>query len=1357
MPVHTDRAGGVNYWPKELCVLSVALAVAMASPVAAQTCPTPAVATAGGECTIPTGTVVVVAANATGASAQSTGYIIADSIIENLGGANAVGAYAQSGGRISFNASTVRTVSTAAAASGQIGLRANGAGSAITSSGAVITMTPTGTSTPANLRGVSAEAGGQISLDNAQIQVTGGSNALNNHAVVATGAGSVIELTSGSISSSSRGAFGAAALDGGLITLNGTTISTAGAQNTTTQDGSHAILARGAGSRVTGQGAVVTTTGTLANLVRVDAGTVSLSDTLLSHVGAGNVLNPAAGVRVTSGGTLTLDGTSAITTSALYSPGLLIADAGSSARIEDATITVGGARSIGVSVLAGATAALVDTQVLMSPSGAAGPWAPAVLADGLAANVTLQGGSVSTESATAYGVRALAGSTIAVDGTTISTLGVDAAALTAGSASITANNVTIVTRGNDNAMGALADMAGTVTLTGGSITTYGNQVRQSSFAHALGARNPGGLLLASGTAARTYGTYAMGVWADDGGTATVDAVTVSTEGSGASGILAITEQLGAQFPAQVTYTGGSVETFGDLAHGANAQARNDLATELAAITLTGTPVTTHGIGAVGLRAVLVDYGSAPSGRGQARVIAESLTVSTEGAGAHGALARDMPTQVQMNNVALRTGGAAAHGAVALIGGQLTGASTTVAPTGSDAMALFLVGTPTSVSQADFTGSTLTNASGPTVGVAGNGSIRLTDTSASGATEWLRVGDLTNFPLLATSEPGVRGPADFPDDDGNLPTEPPPLPPGAPIPTLPGAADITATRSTLVGSASTAAGSVSNLLLEESLWRMTGSSNLTTLVNDPSRIEFTPPSGDPTLAASYKTLTVSGYSGDGTLAMNTWLAGDGAPSDQLVVFNGSSSGPGMIEVSNTGGLGELTLADGIRVVQSLNSTTMADNFALAAPVVAGPYEYFLYRGGGPAASGNDVENSWYLRSVIDCAAAGAPSPPCPAPPTPPVPPNPPVPPTPPPPPDPDPDPPNPPAPPTPAFRQEVSLIAAAPAMAQVYGRTLIDTLHERVGDEQLLHQRTDLDPDRSGFNGAWIRYVGHDGEHDGGRHGIYGNRGPDYDYRFDALQIGVDLYRHVDTDDGSREHAGFYLAYGKGKGEVRHNLLDYQFHAGTDRFKAGSVGGYWTGFNDKGAYLDAVGQYTWYDLRIQSPRMQDSFVDAYGLALSLEAGWPFILNDGDGRTIEDGRWRLEPQAQVIWQQIDVDDLDVGNAQVRFSDGDSLVGRIGARLSRNGQRESRQGQLRADNAWLRANIWREFRGEPRAEFATSSGYVPFAVDMGGSWAEVGVGGTWQVSETGYLFADVDYSWSFSGNETAWNGKLGLRWAW
>ncbi|WP_244480348.1 hypothetical protein [Rhizobium sp. Root1220] len=68
--------------------------------------------------------------------------------------------------------------------------------------------------------------------------------------------------------------------------------------------------------------------------------------------------------------------------------------------------------------------------------------------------------------------------------------------------------------------------------------------------------------------------------------------------------------------------------------------------------------------------------------------------------------------------------------------------------------------------------------------------------------------------------------------------------------------------------------------------MTGSSNLTNLVNDPSLIQYTPPTGDPTLLSSYKTLTVVDYIGEGgAIGLNTYLGADGSPSDRLIVDGG----------------------------------------------------------------------------------------------------------------------------------------------------------------------------------------------------------------------------------------------------------------------------------------------------------------------------------------------------------------------------------------------------------------------------------------------------------------------------------------
>lgn len=323
------------------------------------------------------------------------------------------------------------------------------------------------------------------------------------------------------------------------------------------------------------------------------------------------------------------------------------------------------------------------------------------------------------------------------------------------------------------------------------------------------------------------------------------------------------------------------------------------------------------------------------------------------------------------------------------------------------------------------------------------------------------------------------------------------------------------------------------------------------------------------------------------------------------------------------------------------------------------------------------------------------------------------------------------------------------MAAIYGRAIVGTLHERVGDEQLLGQRDDLGT--GGVNGAWVRALHHDGERDGGNRGIYGSRGPGFDYTFDALQIGLDLYR-THGEDGSHRHAGAYLAYGKARGRVRHHLVDVDFHAGEDDFNARTIGAYWTGFNTRGAYVDAVAQYTAYDLRARSTRLPDIFTNGDGVLVSVEGGWPWAIG---AASQDSGGWRIEPQAQVIWQKVDIDDLVDLAARVRYSDGDSTVGRLGLRLSRTGR--GAFGTAPSASGWVRINAWHQFSGSPTTEFSSASSYVPFTADLGDSWAELGVGGTWQVSRSGYLFAGLDYTWSFDGDKTAWNGNLGMRWHW
>lgn len=326
----------------------------------------------------------------------------------------------------------------------------------------------------------------------------------------------------------------------------------------------------------------------------------------------------------------------------------------------------------------------------------------------------------------------------------------------------------------------------------------------------------------------------------------------------------------------------------------------------------------------------------------------------------------------------------------------------------------------------------------------------------------------------------------------------------------------------------------------------------------------------------------------------------------------------------------------------------------------------------------------------------------------------------------PEPPAPPSPPGPAhYRQEVSLYAAIEPMAAIYGR----------------------------------------GHRDGDPLGIYGlGAGPEFEYRFGALQTGMDVYRK-ERDNGVIDHAGLYVAFGHGEVDVTHNLLDLKIKGGTDSFDALTLGGYWTRFGDKDWYLDGVVQGTFYDVTTQSRRgllteFPDQDISGFGLAASLEGGYPFDLGDG---------WQIEPQAQLIYQAIDFDDFHDGAAEVRFGGLDSLTGRIGARLARTWAVEEEQASepdassgaaskpARLATVWGRVNLWHEFEGSSTTEFSSATGFIPFSAELEETWVELGLGGSLQLNPTTTLYGNVNYETTFDGDSYGFDGKIGVRMNW
>lgn len=1286
-----------------------------------QVCPAGPVAVNGTACTETAGTIITLASPTQNAiyALNTGGQITADNVTVQLGAVlNASGLRAESGGIISFNNGVLATTGTGANAVGQKGLYSLGTGSQITATGASITVGPASGNSGSNI-GVLADAG-IVSLTSSSVTTRGAGAAGGNIGLQAINAGN-IQFAGGSVTTTSVNSAGVLAQAGGQIGLSGgTVVRTSGQTVLNAPFGSHGLHSTGAGSSIEGNGIQIITSGLRSHGALAEAGgSILLTSSSVTTSGAGATdLGPAAALKVSAGSTLTFQGVGgSVTTNASRNNGVDARGVGAIAHVSDATMTVSGTRSRVIAVFDGAVVDVARSNLTADGLGFFG-----AEVSGSGSRLDLSDTAVTTTNATAPGVITLLGSSAGITGGSITTGGVNASGLAASNSTITATGLTIRTTGNENSMGVVADLGGNVTLADGSVTTSGNAgtgSRVGSYPHALAARNPGGVLTSTGTALLTTGTRAMGGVADDGGSLLLSGNGIVTQGDGSLGLYATVEQAGSQFVASVNGTSLNVETFGALAHGATANQHFLIAP--AAVTLVDATITTHGDGANGLRALSAGT-----------VIASGSHVATEGTLAHGALAQSNPSSVTLNNTVLLPVGPQSHGAVAETGGRIAGDHATLNPTGALGSALFAVGDPTGVSTASFVDSTLTNVSGATIGIAGPADVSLTRSTVSGSGLWLHVGTTANFPLLAGPEPPLSLPFfDIEDPAGALlPRSFPPI--AAPVQT-PGLGNIEVSGSTLTGAAITEPGSISNVTLrDDSLWNLTGDSNLTNLVNDPSRILFSAP-----VNGAFKTLTVVNYVGEGqsVLGLNTVVEGDGAPSDKLVIDGGTASGQSRLAITNAGGRGALTIANGILVVDTMNGgTTASSAFVLDGSVVAGPYEYSLVRGSRDASNAQ----AWYLRSTIDCAAT--PVPPCP---TPPVPPDP-TPPTPPGPPEPPgPTPPAPPGPaPIPNYRVEVSLYTALPALALRYGWATLGNLHERVGEEEQLRDRADL-RQKNTLNGMWARIIGESGDVDGDRRGIYGD-GPHYDYDIRAAQVGLDVYAE-EHDNAQRDHAGLYVGHGRITSDVTH------FNgrkAGHDEVKGTSLGLYWSHFWEEGQYLDAVWQGTWAKATAHSTGRFDLERSGFGWAASLEGGYPF----------HDDTQIFEPQAQIIYQTLGNDDGDDGAALIRYRDVDSLAARLGLRWANTWTLEpTSEGIRRLFTGWLRLNLWREFKGRPITEFSSADGYVPFKGSMRGSWWQLNGGMSWQLTDATSLYANLGYQRGFGRSFDAWDGKLGLRWNW
>ena len=488
---------------------------------------------------------------------------------------------------------------------------------------------------------------------------------------------------------------------------------------------------------------------------------------------------------------------------------------------------------------------------------------------------------------------------------------------------------------------------------------------------------------------------------------------------------------------------------------------------------------------------------------------------------------------------------------------------------------------------------------------------------------------------------------------------------------------------------------------------------------------------PTCAGNVLTVTGNYQGNGGVVSIGTILGDDSSPTDKLVI-EGNSSGTSIVKVNNEvdpltkkQGAGALT-REGIEIItiggSSDGTFTLAGNYVTkdgAQAVTAGAYAYRLLKGN---ASGTDSKD-WYLRSElkpVDPDDEGGETPVTP------------------------------------------ELQTGAP-IYETYAQSLLGmngvaTLQQRVGNRvwaangnRMIAEGADaIQPvapaEEAGQmvegNGVWGRVEGTHSHIEP----KFSTTDTDYNQNVFKLQAGIDG-KLSESETGSLI-GGVFVHYVHGKTKTSStNYADGEIVSDGYGF-----GGSLTFYGDRGIYVDAQAQATWYssDLTtsaLGAPVLKDGN-DGFGYALSLEAGQRFAVNEA---------WSLTPQAQLVYSRVDFDSFTDGfGSSVGLDKGDSLQGRLGLTLDHENSWQNAKGTTDRSHVYGIVNLYSEFLDGTRVDLAG----VSLASNKDRTWGGIGAGGSYNWDNDKYsIYGEglINTSLNNFGESYSLKGNVGFRVRW
>lgn len=322
--------------------------------------------------------------------------------------------------------------------------------------------------------------------------------------------------------------------------------------------------------------------------------------------------------------------------------------------------------------------------------------------------------------------------------------------------------------------------------------------------------------------------------------------------------------------------------------------------------------------------------------------------------------------------------------------------------------------------------------------------------------------------------------------------------------------------------------------------------------------------------------------------------------------------------------------------------------------------------------------------------------------------------------------------------------------------ILRTLHERRSENpRTLHeqwQNKDYPMSRVIYahhedgdqNPLWAKVIKDYGHHDGYRFG--------YTLHTRGIQLGRDW--NVKTkEDGTTSFNGAYVAYQHGQAKFYDNFntddtgkqaADLQ--TGTGTIHNLSLGLTRTKYGAHDQYVDWVGQVSLLRNTYEAVGHGKETQSGWGFAGSVETGRPYVL-----RETERGRTILEPQGQLVYSYLQMHGIHGTDKVVSHGGHGTLVGRIGARLSR--EKYNANG-IASRTIYGVANIWRTFTNA----YAVHIGDDTLRGDYGRTIGELGIGAQWRKDDRWYVYGDVRFERNLGGSYyKGYRGNVGIKYIW